>query len=387
MLLRLLSLIILMIIFVGSPQQLNANDTPVVTLTFTSQPSGATVSIDDESIGKTPLDYQIPVGLYSIEFELSGFLPQKHEYVIHKDRIINVELTPNENFIVVGQMDDLRAVSQGNQLQFYSVEKGLYTIDLDNGATQLDEYPTGWLVDMSVRDQLSIPQGNGLSAREIAFQSPSGRYIYYIPPEENDDMTFAIYDTETGTEIDTDVQAPQGTMDPFIYQPGILWSEDESIALLNGRGAFSCDRFIFLEDQNTPDLQCIRLTSNDGDMTFNRFESFPTEDNLILAIRQGDETWWLVDIVTSEARPLPFEEVFDAQFSVDETMIIVAHSQGISLVDVNTLKEIQLLTNEISSEWGVYRVSILENINYAIVWASAGELFEEVYIYKMPDTD
>jgi formylglycine-generating enzyme required for sulfatase activity len=89
----------------GEAQTLDVELQPLwATVTMSSQPEGATVKIDGETVGQTPVTTQVLEGERSVEISLAGFKPQRRTLQIEAEATLelpSVRLQPEDGVLVL----------------------------------------------------------------------------------------------------------------------------------------------------------------------------------------------------------------------------------------------------------------------------------------------
>ena len=379
------------------PMPAFAQDDARISVKFVSDPWGAEVIVDGESIGLTPFTLDIQPGKHSVSFLLPGFREWRDEIVV---------VAPESTvFASLQGGDDLRQLypllglvswsDRGNQLQFgpyewANGEKVFVDYDLNLDTTTLDPYPFGWLEDSDIRQQLNIV-GN---EDEVitALQSPSGRYIGFPQQSADGRWMLKIFDQENDTVFDPLIPVQARAVDPTQPTYRLSWSPDETVVGLQQSAAPTVIFCIFLDSGDPLRTTLLRsFMTNTGETVYVEgiASSLSNQGQIFVfnAISKPEfptRELWLVDCASLTGTRVPIEDALDAAFlPSNEETIIIAHKNGISRANINDLTQSELIADVISKRWGVFQVDLSPTAEYAYV--VAGDGFTTTYwLYDIP---
>lgn len=363
----------------------------LISVRFISSPAGASVSLDGNFSGVTPLETQIEPGEYSVRFSMPGFVDWEDEFVV---------VAPTGFSVTLHSSDELKGIhaedywvewdNRGNRIQLtpYRSESdfGIATYDAELETIDTYSLPFYWLQDATMRQALGVANPDHDSISAIAYESPSGRYIAYVPP--NKEPTLAIYDKERDITIPTDVRLPpySGLMSP---EYRLRWSPNEQFVYVKRSTVTADCRFVSLKTTGSTS-ECVTGVFDDhGDpYLVKRFLGSPNDNGQILAILYDNEIHsqlWLINLVDVSGLSLGFENVFDAAFSISNAnMVYIAYKDG--LVRYDLISGEQVLIESLIDKLPVLEVSLAPTLDYALLHIGKDDN-TSYWMYSLPSTD
>ncbi len=378
---------------------------------FNSNPLGASILIDKQLVGLTPISFPLSPGHHDIQFTLPNHTVWQGDYVIYGSTFAlyadflnalpnyaqNLQTERDNRFINLSNRIGIENWSTvSNQMMFVSDEgepnpQYRYLYDIDGQTMQTNPSFFGITDDAILRRGLGIASRNPADIFTAAYISPSQRYIMFFPHSGTN--TFAIYDNQTKQVLQTDFKVDLNDNDApnteSAFRP--VWSTHESIAWM---GQFSLTpnvimiagnqtRWVNLHDFKTQSGATVSMA--DGGM-FTR----PSDQGYAIIWGQNtDEPFiashpWLVNLNTGIGVPIPLKNLGtpnDVLFSPDGTWIYAATTVGIQRIRVNDFSDIETITTDVSERFAQV-ISISYTLDYAVV--SRSGLNTNTFLYKMP---
>ncbi len=372
-----------------------------VTTTFNSNPLGASVIIDSQAVGSTPLTLPLSLGLHHIRLSLPKHNNWQGDYVMYGSKFNffadflnafpnSAQLLQSERdsrFINLSNRIGLTYWStSSNKLLFTSDESELnpsyrYLYDIDAQTLQSDPTPFGVVEDDQIRRNLGIPSIIPNDVFTAAYVSPSKRYVMFFPRSGTN--TVAIYDSQTKQILRTDFN-----IDPAFHP---IWSTQETIAWM-GQSTLSPIVILIMGNQTkTVNLHDFKTQSGETvSMADGGMYTRPSDQGYAIIWGQNtNEPYisshpWLVNLTTGVGVPIPLKNLgtlHDVLFSPDGTWIYAATSIGIQRMRANDFNDVEIVTTDVSDQMA-QDISISYTLEYALVSRSGANT--NVYLYKMP---
>lgn len=357
-----------------------------------SQPIGAAVEINGKPIGNTPTKTQLTPGKYQIRVALPGFEEKTYEQIIYGESIlIQAQLNPGNQFTPFSEIPrSVEWSTNDNILNFESVstsgtQRSLYAYDILKGELQKVSQPFATLNDQTLRTKLNIASPNDKSIFAIAYQSPSKRYISYV--KRGSLPRLVVYDVQTNNTLETAITFDDTQTDRVPFT--VIWSSNEKAVWIRYTNE-NTPIFVLIENGKSETIVIRQFKSQTGELRY----AFPVDGGtrtrpndlgqaLIRGVSEnGSSRLFLVDLRTQIGVPLPIETpIYDAVFSPDSQWVYIAYENGIVRIKTNNFESRQVVTNVISSRWGVQRVSLSYTLDYALV---VGTSNPPTLLYKLP---
>jgi len=375
-------------IFVLWGQNAYAQEPSFTRVWFSSDPVGASIILNNKTLGLTPVELQLPSGVYAIEFTLPGFDTRVEKVVVYgPERRVFVPLHAGTDLIELPtQPFKVMWASHSNQLRFASLnDRGdtiFFTYDLDAGNIVNDTKPLYWVEDTNLRQSLGIANPGKNNMFAIAYQSPSHRYVAYISKTEPSVLTF--FDTQLKQNLATTIQFPEiaDEIDPPFY---LNWSQHET-ALWVVFQPEPTPFFVFINDGKIETIYLDKFQTEDGKTVYTtNAAARPAEQKLAIVwgyIENQAPQLWLVDLKTKIGKAFQLEGLSAAAFSLDDQFIYLAYKDGIGRVKPSKIEDVETISEVPSIRWGVSRPSFSATADYLFFIAGNSES-PTYWLYKI----
>lgn len=392
----LVCVIVLLSVLVGTPTQAQESD-DLLSVRFSSHPVGASVFLDNTFIGTTgptPFEFLTAPGVYTLKYRMPGFADWENEIVVYAQTSFHAALQSTGELTQIRDGSRVEWDNRANRLRIYypvyyvgqsQLESAQYDIAAETIET--NPLPFYWLQDTAMRQALGITNLEPGSISEVAYESPSGRYIVYVPP--HDPLTVAIYDQNLDITIPTEVAIPPYNHSLTLPEYRLRWSPNEQHIYVERQTVTADCWFVSLESTRATTKCVTGVVDSNGDPHWgNWFLGNPNDNGQILAILYDNDVHydlWLINLADESGQPLGFEQVFDAVFSQDDPHIVyIANQTG--LIRYNSVSGEQTLIESLLNELPVENVSLAPTLNYALIQIGPLEV-DTYWIYQLPPLD
>jgi len=367
--------------------------TDIVTVNFTSSPSGGLVTVDGKPMGVTPISIKLNVGVYTFQLSRAGFDDWKQQYAVYSTTVsVNVKLISNQELTRLPEEPIAFVWSNAsNRFRFkssISAGSGYYMFDLDKKTITTNAQPFGLIDEPSLRSKLGIPNRGKNSIHSVMYQSPSGRYIAFLPDKKlstQSTIRLSLYDTKTGKAFETNAVFNEFIDDPSDPPFYLLWSPSESVVgVVRNRSQLNV--FIVLKGDNTQTV-FINSFKNQSQQTvyINKVFSSISDQQVVLVsgnLENQPPQTWIVNLSTMYGETIENTVPLDAVFSIDGKAVYLADKVNISRIEIAS-KNRSIVSTISLFDLGIQYIDVAPTIDYAFIIAGSTES-PSYWIYKLP---